>query len=482
MVLLVIACLAAVVSAFWTSRKSPLLGDIKRALLRFEQRFTMADRQTQQPGQWTPDFWRIGWVLLVAALGVAAFAWIVFYSLAEFSGHDPQLIKPWKGGVSAANRGDLVRDTLGTVALFGATAAAVYAYRKQRLDEASSRRADAEGLAARYQDAANLLGSEQAAVRLAGAYAMGRLADEWPDQRQTCVDVLCAYLRMQPKLATYETDDGSPYKAHEVGDMEVRRTITDLITSRLGPQQSGGIWSDCEINLSGAYLIDFGLRDVRITKELTVRGAMLAGDCAFVDAHFEGGVNARNLEVLKTTRIRDVRVGRRTSFALQGLAIRAGARVLIGIKPPGEASQNWLWLARVNCQGTLHIQSRRVEYAPKALRIWRTPSGFPRSLQGTGQRCLAGQPTDRDRGGQVEDRQRCAREAFARYGNRLCCERVDGRYCPGIRRCIQAGTAEDATVGDNGPVWQYRGSRGDCALPGAARVGNSGNLRARWAW
>jgi hypothetical protein len=35
-----------------------------------------------------------------------------------------------------------------------------------------------------------------AAVRLAAVYAMAGLADDWEENRQTCVDVLCAYLRM----------------------------------------------------------------------------------------------------------------------------------------------------------------------------------------------------------------------------------------------------------------------------------------------
>src|SRR5262249_17138299 len=38
--------------------------------------------------------------------------------------------------------------------------------------------------------------SEAPAVRLAGVYAMAGLVDDWPGNRQTCVDVLCGYLRM----------------------------------------------------------------------------------------------------------------------------------------------------------------------------------------------------------------------------------------------------------------------------------------------
>ncbi|WP_405476451.1 hypothetical protein [Streptomyces sp. NBC_00009] len=85
-----------------------------------------------------------------------------------------------------------------------AVLAGVYAYRKQLLAEGDSHRADASQLSERYSTAAEQLGHEQAAVRLAGAYAMARLADDWPEQRQVCVDVLCAYLRMP-----YEADPPS---------------------------------------------------------------------------------------------------------------------------------------------------------------------------------------------------------------------------------------------------------------------------------
>ena len=55
----------------------------------------------------------------------------------------------------------------------------------------------------RFATAAEQLGSDKPAVRLAGVYAMAGLADDWKENRQICVDVLCAYLRMP-----YEPDPG----------------------------------------------------------------------------------------------------------------------------------------------------------------------------------------------------------------------------------------------------------------------------------
>jgi len=48
----------------------------------------------------------------------------------------------------------------------------------------------------RFATAADRLCTDRSpAVRLAGVYAMAGLADDWPENRQTCIDVLCGYLR-----------------------------------------------------------------------------------------------------------------------------------------------------------------------------------------------------------------------------------------------------------------------------------------------
>jgi hypothetical protein len=63
----------------------------------------------------------------------------------------------------------------------------------------------------RFATAAGQLGDDKPpAVRLAGVYAMAGLADDWKQNRQTCVDVLCAYLRMP-----YEPDPGQDARGSE---------------------------------------------------------------------------------------------------------------------------------------------------------------------------------------------------------------------------------------------------------------------------
>ena len=72
----------------------------------------------------------------------------------------------------------------------------IYSEREHARAEASAAREDAKLYAERFVSAADQLGSDKAAVRLAGVYAMASLADGWQAGQQTCIDVLCGYLRM----------------------------------------------------------------------------------------------------------------------------------------------------------------------------------------------------------------------------------------------------------------------------------------------
>ncbi|MEK8141907.1 pentapeptide repeat-containing protein [Streptomyces sp. M10(2022)] len=130
---------------------------------------------------------------------------------------------------------DVLKATVTALTLTGAVLAGLYAYRKQRLAEGDARRADAGQLAERYTTAAEQLGHGQAAVRLAGVYALARLADDWVEQRQVCIDVLCAYLRMP-----YEPDPTAP--EHKVGEREVRLTIIRVIRDHLQQPKAPTAW------------------------------------------------------------------------------------------------------------------------------------------------------------------------------------------------------------------------------------------------
>jgi hypothetical protein len=87
----------------------------------------------------------------------------------------------------------------------------------------------------RYATASAQMGSDRPpAVRLAGVYALAGLADDWPENRQTCVDVLCAHLRMP-----YLPDPGDEAPEQERlgyrANREVRHTVIRVITAHLQP-------------------------------------------------------------------------------------------------------------------------------------------------------------------------------------------------------------------------------------------------------
>jgi Pentapeptide repeats (9 copies) len=130
----------------------------------------------------------------------------------------------------------------------------------------------------RFATAAGQLGSDKPpAVRLAGVYAMAGLADDWPENRQTCVDVLCAYLRLP-----YEPDPGDeasgPERLAFRASREVRLTVIRVITAHL--QEGAAVsWQGLDFDFAGVVFDggDFG-------------GAKFSGgEVSFIGARFSGG-------------------------------------------------------------------------------------------------------------------------------------------------------------------------------------------------
>jgi uncharacterized protein YjbI with pentapeptide repeats len=130
----------------------------------------------------------------------------------------------------------------------------------------------------RFATAAGQLGSDKPpAVRLAGVYAMAGLADDWPENRQTCVDVLCAYLRLP-----YEPDPGDeapgPERLAFRASREVRLTVIRVITAHL--QEGAAVsWQGLDFDFAGV-VFDGGY----------FIGAKFSGGLvSFIGAGFSGG-------------------------------------------------------------------------------------------------------------------------------------------------------------------------------------------------
>lgn len=148
-------------------------------------------------------------------------------------------------------------------------------------------------LRARYVSAADQIGSVSAAVRLAGVNAMAQLADDWTEQRQACVDVLCAYLRL-PQMRDDAT--GGP----SLADGEVRRTVQRLIArgfKRIGGTDGKPRWPDLELDLRGASLFNCHMPRIVVEKASFVdaqfRGSTTFIGSSFTDAAFAGAQFSR---------------------------------------------------------------------------------------------------------------------------------------------------------------------------------------------
>ncbi|MEV7251935.1 pentapeptide repeat-containing protein [Streptomyces cyaneofuscatus] len=233
-------------------------------------------RRPTQDGRHTPNLWPV-WLVAPGALLIVGAAAFGLYHGAEF------LLSSESARKKPVGVQDVIKTTVTVLTLIGAVLAALYAYRKQLLDEGTSRRADSTQLTERYTKAAEQLGHDQAAVRLAGVYAMARLADDWPEQRQVCVDVLCAYLRMP-----YETDTIAPGFRH--GEREVRLTIIRTIRNHLQHPTADTTWCGLNLDFTGAAFDggDFSGATFSGGKVSFNRSVFSAGDVDFSESKFSG--------------------------------------------------------------------------------------------------------------------------------------------------------------------------------------------------
>ncbi len=108
----------------------------------------------------------------------------------------------------------------------------------------------------RYQRGAEMLGSEVLTVRMAGIYALQRLAEEHPEQYHIQImRLLCSFVRNPPG------EDESQGKGH-VGETEVHRIREDVqaVMNVLGNRGESGVNLE---NLDSSFRLDFSFSDLR---------------------------------------------------------------------------------------------------------------------------------------------------------------------------------------------------------------------------
>jgi uncharacterized protein YjbI with pentapeptide repeats len=160
-----------------------------------------------------------------------------------------------------------------------AAAAAIEAQRRQ-LDSTLK----VQTLPARFEAAADMLGIDKPApVRFAGVYAMAGLADDWIDNQQTCIDVLCGYLRMR-----YGPDPGNAEEL--LADQEVRRTIVRVIAAHLRADAAIS-WSGKDLDFTGVVVKGGDFSGAEFSGgTVNFSGAVFSGGTVkFTSAVFSGG-------------------------------------------------------------------------------------------------------------------------------------------------------------------------------------------------
>ncbi|WBB50001.1 pentapeptide repeat-containing protein [Verrucosispora sp. WMMA2044] len=138
--------------------------------------------------------------------------------------------------------------------------------------EAAAHDAAERRLTELYTRAVELLGNDNAAVRLGGLHALERLAQDNPAQRPTIVGVLCAYLRMP-----------SPDDARET---EVRRSTQRVLTRHLRADDDA-FWPGVRLDLTGARLDDFDATGCTL-HDADLTGATCTGTTRFTGATLTG--------------------------------------------------------------------------------------------------------------------------------------------------------------------------------------------------
>ncbi|MEU4378028.1 pentapeptide repeat-containing protein [Micromonospora echinofusca] len=144
---------------------------------------------------------------------------------------------------------------------------------QERQAEAAEHDAAERRLTELYTGAVELLGNDNAAVRLGGLHALERLGQDNPAQRETIVAVLCAYLRM-------------PAPQDDAREAEVRRTAQRVLTRHLRTNDDA-FWPGVRLDLTGARLDGFDAAGCTLD-DADLTGAVCAGTTSLAGATVRG--------------------------------------------------------------------------------------------------------------------------------------------------------------------------------------------------
>lgn len=224
------------------------------------------------------------------------------------------LLLGWSGSPDAPVRIDAVKTAFGIGAGAGGVCALWLATRRQRTMElqlaettrvagVTERDLEERRVTELYTKAVEQLGSDKAPVRFGGLYALERLGQDNPKQRQTIVNVLCAYLRMPfkaPVVGLKGTAARDLDHDPEEGELLVRLAVQELLKTHLS-HDAAGYWPGMSIDLQRATLVDFRLSGctldaadfsrARFVGQLHIRGTHFTRQVGFYGTEFLDIVN-----------------------------------------------------------------------------------------------------------------------------------------------------------------------------------------------
>jgi hypothetical protein len=319
--------------------------------------------------EWLNRFWSKQPLVVAALMVIAAAAVIIVivWPVTDLiASHDVGLITGPTRAAALQTAREAVRTQMLTLgAGVFAASALIFTWRNFTLSSSTFRATEKRVLNERFLAAATQLGHEQAAVRLAGVHAMAGLADDWEgEDRQTCVDVLCTYLRIQ-----YESEpDASALPAEQVwGNREVRRTVVRLITQHLRPTAAVP-WRGLDFDFTGVVFDggDFsGARFARGT--VNFDGARFVGEVSFAGAEFSGAtVSFGGAEFSGTVNFTDAKfTGGTVSFKgakFTGGKVLFGPEIL-GRAEPAEFSGSEVSFANAEFTGSSFVSFTKVRFS-----------------------------------------------------------------------------------------------------------------------
>ncbi|GGT02182.1 pentapeptide repeat-containing protein [Nonomuraea spiralis] len=242
------------------------------------------------------------WWTLPAALLIGAAAWATTAWLLQ----DLNTV-PVSGRVAA--RIEAVRTALAAAAGVGAAVTLLLAVRRQRHQELATAHtthdANERRVTELYTKAVEHLGSDQAAIRLGGMYALERLAEHTPALQGTVAEVICAYLRGPWTPPARRKASAVPAGPDPREERQVRLAAQRILARHLHhsppparrwwqPRDSGDAdrlhWPGTRLDLTGATLVDFEFVECRVA-DADFREATFAGETMFAATTFTGRAN-----------------------------------------------------------------------------------------------------------------------------------------------------------------------------------------------